>query len=157
MAIVNDSRKHGHGLPERFALDQQLCFVLYETTNALQRVYRRLLKSHRLTYLQYLVILVLLREGSCSLKNLADKLSLDSPSLTPVVKRLEKNGLVNRTRNPDDERTLVIELTDLGRSLLDAIPDIQTTISNCWGLPPAQISRFREMLGVVKDSLMAQP
>lgn len=154
--MVGNSRKRGHSLPERFALDQQLCFELYAAANAIQGVYRRLLKTHRLTYLQYLVILILLRDGSSSLKSLAEKLSLESPSLTPVVKRLERNGRVTRTRNPNDERALVIELTDLGKSLLDSIPDVQARMGRCWGLPPTQISSFKKTVSSVRKSLMAQ-
>ena len=144
---------NGMKLEEQSALDQQLCFEFYSTVNAMNGVYRKLLRPYKITYLQYLIMLILLRDGPCSLKELAEQLSLDSPSLTPVVKRLEKDGRLKRRRDPNDERTLIIEVTELGNELLNVIPSIQAQMSSCWGLQAAETSHFRKMIRTVRASL----
>jgi DNA-binding MarR family transcriptional regulator len=102
---------------EVLKLENQLCFPLYAAANALQRTFRTLLRDLGLTYPQYLVMLVLWEEGRVTVKDLGQKLFLDSGTLTPLLKRLESAGLVNRRRSQQDERRVEIGLTDHGHAL----------------------------------------
>ncbi len=104
---------------QALALDRQLCFMLYATSRAVTRAYRPLLEPHRLTYPQYLVLLVLWESGAAAptLKEVGERLDLDSGTLTPLLKRLEQHGWITRGRDPDDEREVRISLTPRGRAL----------------------------------------
>ncbi|MDO6685566.1 MULTISPECIES: MarR family winged helix-turn-helix transcriptional regulator [unclassified Agarivorans] len=99
------------------SLDKQLCFSLYSASNAMGRVYRPLLDKLDLTYLQYIVMMVLWEHDSVSVKSLGEKVHLDSGTLTPLLKRLEAKGLVIRARSEHDERVRVISLSEQGVSL----------------------------------------
>ena len=101
----------------RLRLDQQLCFPLYAAANAIGRAYRPLLEPLGLTYPQYLVMLVLWESAPLSVGELGTQLLLDSGTLTPLLKRLEAAGLVQRRRDPEDERRVVIDLKAAGRQL----------------------------------------
>ncbi|MDP1640779.1 MAG: MarR family transcriptional regulator [Phenylobacterium sp.] len=98
-------------------LDLQLCFALYGASNRVTRLYRPLLEPLGLTYPQYLVMLALWEKAPRSVGDLGQALDLDSGTLTPLLKRLETQGLVNRARDPRDERRVVISLTDKGADL----------------------------------------
>jgi len=98
-------------------LDDQLCFALYHASRALTRAYGPLLEPLGLTYPQYLVLLVLWEGDGLSVKDIGERLKLDSGTLTPLLKRLEQQGLVARQRGEDDERVVRIHLTPAGRSL----------------------------------------
>lgn len=95
-------------------LDKQLCFPLYAASNLLVRVYRPLLEPLGLTYSQYLVMLVLWERDGRSVGDLGQCLYLDSGTLTPLLKRMEKAGLLLRSRDPEDERRVLISLTQQG-------------------------------------------
>ncbi|WP_066742801.1 MarR family winged helix-turn-helix transcriptional regulator [Cupriavidus sp. D384] len=98
-------------------LDQQLCFALYSTSLAMTKVYKPILSELGLTYPQYLVMLVLWEHDEVSVSELGGRLTLDSGTLTPLLKRLESAGLVRRGRDAEDERRVLVSLTDAGRSL----------------------------------------
>jgi DNA-binding MarR family transcriptional regulator len=98
-------------------LDQQLCFALYAASRAVVRAYGPLLEPLGLTYPQYLVMLVLWEEDDVSVKRLGERLSLDSGTLTPLLKRLERDGMIERHRDHRDERVVRARLTDVGRAL----------------------------------------
>lgn len=98
-------------------LDQQLCFAVYSAAHAFNRFYKPLLGRLGLTYPQYLVMLVLWEADGLSVGAIGERLRLDSGTLTPVLKRLEKLGLLTRRRDARDERQLVVELTEAGRGL----------------------------------------
>ncbi len=103
--------------PELLSLDNQVCFPLYSAANALIRAYRSVLEDLDLTYAQYLTMLVLWEHNGISVKELGDKLHLDSGTLTPLLKRLEAKGYVERQRSVQDERIRVLLLTDAGQAL----------------------------------------
>jgi DNA-binding MarR family transcriptional regulator len=106
-------------------LDQQLCFALYDASRALIRAYAPLLAPLGLTYPQYITMLALWEtDDSMTIGSLGDRLHLDSGTLTPLVKRLEQLGLVERRRDPDDERRVVVTLTRRGRELQADAADI---------------------------------
>ncbi|KPL96662.1 MULTISPECIES: MarR family winged helix-turn-helix transcriptional regulator [Vibrio] len=98
-------------------LDNQVCFALYSASNAMSRAYQPLLKALDLTYLQYIVMMVLWEEKEINVKALGAKTHLDSGTLTPLLKRLEAKGYVLRTRSAEDERVRVITLTPAGVAL----------------------------------------
>ncbi|WP_205416610.1 MarR family winged helix-turn-helix transcriptional regulator [Vibrio splendidus] len=98
-------------------LDNQVCFSLYSASNAMSRAYQPLLKALDLTYLQYIVMMVLWEEKEINVKALGAKTHLDSGTLTPLLKRLEVKGYVLRTRSIEDERVRVITLTPAGVEL----------------------------------------
>jgi DNA-binding MarR family transcriptional regulator len=108
------------------SLDQQFCFALYSANLALNKVYRKLLAKLNLTYPQYLVMLVLWEHDEVMVSEIGDHLFLDSATLTPLLKRLEAAGLLLRSRSAEDERQVIIRLTDQGRSLREtakSVPD----------------------------------
>lgn len=98
-------------------LDAQLCYAIYSASIAIQRVYKPLLDALELTYPQYLVLNVLWRDNGLTVGGIAERLALESSTLTPLLKRLEASGLLSRTRNPENEREVVIELTEAGWAL----------------------------------------
>lgn len=98
-------------------LDNQLCFAMYSASLAMTRLYKPLLEKLGLTYPQYLVLLVLWERDGLTVSELGERLSLDSGTLTPLLKRLEANGLVARIRDVADERRVHVSLTAAGRRL----------------------------------------
>lgn len=134
-------------------LDQQLCFALYAATHAITRCYAPGLKALGLTYPQYLVMLVLWQEDALTLKALAERLDLDSPTLTPLLKRLESNGYITRGRSRSDERALEIRLTEAGRALRDQVRPVQAGVAQQSGLPPDGMARMRSELHTLSAHL----
>jgi len=102
---------------DQLRLDQQVCFPLYAASNILTRLYRPLLTELGLTYSQYLVMLCLWEQHPLTVGQLGRTLYLDTGTLTPLLKRLEQNGLILRRRSEDDERRVVVELTEAGLAL----------------------------------------
>jgi MarR family transcriptional regulator, organic hydroperoxide resistance regulator len=110
-------------------LDRQLCFALYSSSLAMTRIYKPLLAPLGLTYPQYLVMLVLWEADGVSVKQLGQRLSLDSGTLTPLLKRLEALGHIERRRAADDERRVDIFLTPPGRKLRELALDIPSHLA----------------------------
>jgi DNA-binding MarR family transcriptional regulator len=107
-------------------LDEQICFALYSASRAITALYREVLAPLRVTYPQYLVLLVLWERGAISVTELGQRLHLDSGTLSPLLRRLENAGLVLRTRRADDERVVEVTLSAAGedlRMLAAGIPD----------------------------------
>jgi DNA-binding MarR family transcriptional regulator len=98
-------------------LDDQLCFALYSTTLAMNKLYRGLLQNLKITYPQYLVLLVLWETDDLNVSAIGERLFLDSATLTPLLKRMEKAGLIERNRAPRDERNVIVSLTEKGHAL----------------------------------------
>lgn len=138
-------------------LDQQLCFALYAASHAITRCYSHGLKSIGLTYPQYLVMLVLWQEDNLSLKALAERLDLDSPTLTPLLKRLEASGYLTRSRNRMDERALEIRLTDAGRALRERAEEVHAEVARQSGLPADAVARMRAELQKLSSQLKTGP
>jgi len=110
-------------------LDRQVCFPLYAATNLLGRLYGPVLKPLGLTYPQYLVMLVLWEEEPQTVGSLGARLYLDSGTLTPLLKRMEQAGHISRTRDPEDERRVMIALTEQGRALRAQALHVPETIA----------------------------
>lgn len=105
-------------------LDKQLCFSLYSASNAMGRAYQPLLKALDLTYLQYIVMMVLWENVTMNVKEIGNKVHLDSGTLTPLLKRLEGKGLIIRSRSKEDERVRMISLSDAGSELRKAAEQV---------------------------------
>lgn len=110
-------------------LDRQVCFPLYAATNLLGRLYGPVLKPLGLTYPQYLVMLVLWEEEPQTVGSLGTRLYLDSGTLTPLLKRMEQAGHISRSRDPEDERRVMIALTEQGRALRAQALHVPETIA----------------------------
>ncbi|MGP2446850.1 MarR family winged helix-turn-helix transcriptional regulator [Pantoea ananatis] len=135
-------------------LDQQLCFALYSANLAMHKVYRKLLTQMDITYPQYLVMLVLWQQDSLTVSEIGERLLLDSATLTPLLKRLENAGLLNRQRSRQDERQVVVSLTDAGRSLrqqAESIPDEIQCASDC---SEDEMNSLKLQLNQLRDKLM---
>ena len=113
---------------EALALDNQLCFALYSTSLAMMRVYRGLLPKLGVTYPQYLVMMVLWEQDELTVSAIGERLFLDSATLTPLLKRMEAQGLLQRVRARHDERQVIISLTEQGQALRKqaegVVPDV---------------------------------
>ena len=123
-------------LDEHQRLDNQLCFAVYAAAHAFGRAYRNLLGRYGLTYPQYLVLLVLWEENGLSVKEIGDRLFLDSGTLTPLLRRLEASGRVRRARDRVDERQLSIFLTPDGSSLRGTLACLPDEAGGLTGLGP---------------------
>lgn len=127
-------------------LDDQLCFALYAASRAVTARYRPLLEELDLTYPQYLVLLVLWERDSISVRKLGAALQLESSTLSPLLKRLEANGLLRRERRSDDERSVAIRLTDEGAGLRERARAVPSAIGDAMGLTPEQDATAKQLL-----------
>lgn len=137
-------------------LDEQLCYAIYSAGMAVQRVYKPLLDELGLTYPQYLVLNVLWREDSQSVGRIADALALESSTLTPLLKRLETAGLVRRARNPQNERQVVVALTETGRDLRSRSGCLADALLSTSGQEPAQLNAIAADLRGLRDAIYAR-
>ncbi len=140
---------------ENLKLDNQLCFALYSATHALTRAYRNALESTGITYTQYLVMLALWENNNLTVKSVADRLDLDSASLTPILKRLEVAGFLTRQRNKADERVVEIALTENGHALQDDVANIQKRVACQTGLPPDEFEVLKSSLHKLVETMHA--
>ena len=115
-------------------LSNQVCFPLYACSKELVSQYTPYLKKLGLTYTQYIVMMVMWEDVSVSSRDLAAKVHLDYGTLTPVLKKLESIGYITRKRDPEDERLLILELTDKGEAIKDEALKIPPCIASCVGL-----------------------
>lgn len=138
---------------DQLRLDLQLCFALYAATNAVTRAYRSRLAAVGLTYPQYLVMLVLWEHGRQTVKGLADKLALDSSTLTPLLKRLAAAELVTRMRDTHDERLLWIELTPAGLGLRQPVAAIQKSVACRTRLSDRDFTNLRQRLHELVEAM----
>ncbi|WP_348760196.1 MarR family winged helix-turn-helix transcriptional regulator [uncultured Salinisphaera sp.] len=132
-------------------LDAQLCFALYTASHRMTRAYRPMLDALGLTYVQYLVMLILWEGAPQSVGTLGEALYLDSGTLTPLLKRMEKNGLVSRRRDVDDERRVMIELTEHGDRLRTRARDVSDDVMCRIDTSPQQAETLRrEIMALVQ-------
>ena len=111
------------------ALDHQLCFALYSSSLAMTKLYKPLLEPLGLTYPQYLVMLVLWERDDLTVSDIGQRLTLDSGTLTPLLKRLQASGLLARTRDTADERRVLLKLTATGRALKARAAKVPTQVA----------------------------
>jgi len=128
------------------ALEQQVCFALSVAARGVVGVYRPLLEPMRLTHPQYLVMLALWQHAALSVRDLSRLLQLDPGTLSPLLKRLEANGYVRRERDPADERSLAVTLTESGRALRARAEEIPPAIVSRLGLPLEELRQLHAAL-----------
>jgi MarR family transcriptional regulator, organic hydroperoxide resistance regulator len=134
-------------------VDQLLCFALYSTGLAMDKVYRKALAPLKLTYPQYLVMLVLWEADGLTVSELGDRLSLDSATLTPLLKRLEVSGLVTRRRAAEDERRVMISLTASGRALRHKAHAVQLAIARAAQCSVSELVGLKKQLEQLRTKL----
>ncbi|MBQ3796225.1 MAG: MarR family transcriptional regulator [Butyrivibrio sp.] len=116
---------------EALKLCNQVCFPLYACSKEIIRRYKPFLDEIDLTYTQYITMMVLWEKRSVNVKTLGESLFLDSGTLTPVLKKLESKGYINRVRSNEDERNLVVTITDEGLGLRDKALSIPSKVGSC--------------------------
>lgn len=136
-------------------LDVQLCFALYSTGLAMNKVYRKQLKPLGITYPQYLVMMVLWEHRSLSVSEIGERLFLDSATLTPLLKRLETAGLVTRLRSREDERHVVVSLTPRGLGLQTKAAAVQETVFCATRCTPEELLHLKSELQSLRTRLSA--
>ncbi|MFD6161796.1 MarR family winged helix-turn-helix transcriptional regulator [Nocardia sp. NPDC060256] len=133
-------------------LDRQVCFALAVANRAVLGVYRPLLEPLGLTHPQYLVMLALWGEAPMSVKAIAEAIQLDSPTLSPLLKRLESAGLITRERDSRDERNLVVNLTPAGVAMRKQAERIPPAVVERLGVTLADLEELREVLTRVNEA-----
>jgi MarR family transcriptional regulator, organic hydroperoxide resistance regulator len=136
-------------------LDHQICFAVYSTAHAFNRVYKPLLGRLGLTYPQYLVMLVLWERDGVPVKDIGERLFLDSGTLTPLLKRLEAAGLIRRTRSTEDERQVLIALTPQGHALHEKARSVPQSILAASACTVAELSAMKNEIVALRDRLNA--
>lgn len=139
--------------PQKLPLDSQLCFSLYAASMAVNRTYKPMLDQFGLTYPQYLVLSTLWEKDELAVSAIANRLSLESSTITPLLKRLEPAGFLTRQRNPKDERQVIVSLTAKGRSLNEKTACLTETLLEKSGLTPEQLTKLNGQVRKLRDAL----
>jgi DNA-binding MarR family transcriptional regulator len=147
------TRKHAADWP--LMLDNQICFAVYSTAHAFNRVYKPLLHKLGLTYPQYLVMLALWERDGVPVKDIGERLFLDSGTLTPLLKRLEAASLVKRSRSTEDERLVLIALTQQGQVLKEKARAVPQGILAASACSLGELSAMKKDLVALRDRLNA--
>lgn len=132
--------------PVQLKLEHQLCFALYACSREMTKLYRPFLDELGLTYTQYVTLLVLWEQDNVSVKQLGEHLLLDSGTLTPLLKKLEAMHLVARVRDPKDERSVLVQLTEEGKALRSRAEHIPESVFCQVGLTFEEGFKLRERL-----------
>ena len=139
---------------EWLALDRQLCFAMYSASLAMTKVYKPLLAPLGLTYPQYLVMLVLWEGDGITVSQLGERLTLDSGTLTPLLKRLEALGFVQRLRDAADERRVLLHLTPAGRRLKARAVAVPQAVACATACDLSEVSALAQQLQRLRDRLI---
>jgi len=136
-------------------LDNQLCFAVYSASLAMTRLYKPMLDKLQLTYPQYLVMLALWEHDGPTVSELGDRLSLDSGTLTPLLKRLEANGYLARMRDVADERRVRITLSAAGRRLKTRAADVPGCLMAATQCPVPELVALTQQIQTLRDRIKA--
>ena len=117
-------------MEDKFKLENQLCFRLYTASRLLTQAYHPLLSEHGLTYPQYLVLLVLWEKDAQPVNDIAKRLFLETNTVTPLLKRMEAEGIVTRSKGKEDARQMIVKLTNKGRDLQKKLTHVPETVGN---------------------------
>ena len=148
-----DSRAELLEIPgDPLALERQVCFALSIAARSVLSIYRPILEPMGLTHPQYLVMLALWGQSPLAVKELIDMLQLDGPTLSPMLKRLEAAGLVTRTRDPNDERQLRVDLTGNGRALRRQALNVPPTVMAKLGMGLGELEELHRALTALNDA-----
>ena len=134
-------------------LENQLCFPLYAASREIIKRYHPYLTELGLTYTQYIAMMVFWADKKISVKELGQKLFLDSGTLTPVLKSLEEKGYVNRRRSSEDERVLIVEITEAGEALKERAVSVPEKIAGCVSLDSEEAMQLYGLLYKILDSM----
>lgn len=150
-----DDSQQGDPFPsDPLPLDDQLCFSLYATSIAINRVYKPVLDRLGITYPQFLVLQTLSEEAKGrSIGSIAERLALEPSTITPLAKRLEAAGLVSRTRDPQDERQVRVRLTELGRTRWSETGCLAPMIVKRAGIAPERLMRLNAEVKALREAL----
>lgn len=138
-------------------LDNQICFTLYATSMTINRAYKPMLDAMGITYPQYLVLNVLGEADGATVGAIAQRLSLESSTVTPPIKRLEQAGLVERQRSKVDERQVQVRLTDAGRAVLDRSKCLGELMIERSGLSLDQLNALNQQIQTLNATLAREP
>lgn len=141
--------------PDPLALERQVCFALAVANRAVLSVYRPILAPMGLTHPQYLVMLALWEASPRSVKEIAEALQLDSPTLSPLLKRLETQGLLTRGRSADDERRIDVELTEAGHDLRERALSVPPAVIDALGASLTELEDLHRVLTTVNAKALA--
>ncbi len=133
-------------------IENQLCFPLYACSREIIKQYKPFLDEIDLTYTQYITMMVLWEKNAINVKSLGQILYLDSGTLTPVLKKLETKGLITRQRSTEDERNLVITITDAGEALKEKAVAVPAAIAKCSNLEPEEAAALYRILYKILSS-----
>ena len=137
---------------EAMMLQNQLCFPLYAAARSVVSLYTPYLKPLGLTYTQYIVFLVLWEQDGLTVGELCDRLMLDNGTLSPLLKKMQQAGYVERRRSEEDDRVVRITLTEEGRALQEKAKDVPAKVSGCIDLPPEKAQTLYELLYELLDN-----
>ncbi|WP_257111071.1 MarR family winged helix-turn-helix transcriptional regulator [Pseudomonas ficuserectae] len=153
---MSAEENHAHAAPadcDSLLLDNQLCFALYSTSLMMTKVYKPLLQALGLTYPQYLAMMVLWEKDGLTVGDVSTRLLTDPGSLTPLLKRLEGQGFISRTRSKEDERVVLLHLTEQGRALQHQALSIPGCILSASGLNMERLRDLQTQLLDLRDHL----
>ncbi|MDV2987707.1 UNVERIFIED_CONTAM: MarR family transcriptional regulator [Methylobacteriaceae bacterium AG10] len=150
---MNAPNESAELLRDPLLLDNQLCYALYAAAHRMTKSYRPMLERMGLTYPQYLVLLVLWENDGITVSEIGRRLRLDSGTLTPVLKRLETSGLLNRSRRQSDEREVEIALTDQGRALRSEAIAVRQSVMCQLNMSEPEIQAMRADLNALIENL----
>ncbi|MGL4368569.1 MAG: MarR family winged helix-turn-helix transcriptional regulator [Spirochaetota bacterium] len=138
---------------ETLKLDNQICFLLYAGSRKMTAVYAPLLEKLGLTYPQYLVMLVLWEKDGVDVGYISGRLLLDTGTLSPLLKKMQGSGFIERKRDPGDERKVILTLTDKGKSLKDRALDIPRTVFAKSGFSADEYQMLKNKLAALLDRI----
>ena len=141
---------------EALKIENQLCFPLYACSREVIKQYKPYLDKMDLTYTQYIAMMVFWEQKKINVKELGKKLYLDSGTLTPVLKSLEAKGYVHRYRSTQDERVLLVEITEVGEALKEQAKDIPGTVASCVGMSKEDATLLYQQLYKILDVLSSK-
>ncbi|MBQ6388399.1 MAG: MarR family transcriptional regulator [Mogibacterium sp.] len=137
---------------ETMKLSNQLCFPLYAASRSVISLYTPLLKPLGLTYTQYIVFLVLWEKDGITVGEICDRLMLDNGTLSPLLKKMQQAGYIEKKRSEEDDRVVLISLTDEGRALQDRAKEIPEKVAGCIDLPPEKARMLYTLLYELLDN-----
>ena len=135
-------------------LDEQLCFSLYAASHAMNKVYRKRLEPLGITYSQYLVLLILWEQNELTVSGIGERLFLNSATVTPLLKRMEAQGLISRERAVTDERQVIITLTTSGDALRKQAAALSAAVSCATNCTPSEAGTLKQQLIKLRGALL---
>lgn len=138
---------------EEIKLDNQVCFSLYAASREIIKLYKPVLDKYNLTYTQYIAMLVLWEDEKSTVKEIGKRLHLDSGTLTPLLKKIESMGLITRYRDVNDDRVVIVELTEKGKSLRDHVTEVPREITCKVNMPIENLIELKKHLDELLKSL----